>query len=176
MPPHCASNSAISTMRWSNRPLFPSDQNRHSQFCLERYDPRWVLSAALCQPPRLRSSCAKIWSRPQPSANWRRSGHCQTRGNNSVTRRLDPAIWSRVDGSPSDANSENCRRERLHPAGRAALQSVVLREQVHILYESPVVLLVSLNIVVLIAFSLRGFYPGWLGVAWAGRRYFGAVR
>ena len=30
------------------------------------------------------------------------------------------------------------------------------------------VLLVSLTIAVLIAFSLRGFYPGWLGVAWAG--------
>jgi diguanylate cyclase (GGDEF)-like protein/PAS domain S-box-containing protein len=85
-----------------------------------------------------------------------------------VTRRLNPAIGSRVDESPGDANSENCRRERLHPAERAALQSAVLREQVRILYESPAVLLVSLTIAVLVAFSLRSFYPGWLGVAWAG--------
>jgi hypothetical protein len=40
--------------------------------------------------------------------------------------------------------------------------------KVRILYESPVVLLVSLTVAVLVAFSLRGFYPGWLGVAWAG--------
>jgi EAL domain len=31
-------------------------------------------SAALCQQLRLRSCCAKVWSRPQPSANWRRDG------------------------------------------------------------------------------------------------------
>jgi hypothetical protein len=31
-----------------------------------------------------------------------------------------------------------------------------------------VVLLVSLTIAVLIAFSLRGFYSGWLGVPWVG--------
>ena len=84
-----------------------------------------------------------------------------------MTRRFNPAIRPRVDESLDDANSESCRRERLHPPERAALQSAVLREQVRILYESPVVLLVSLTIVVLIAFSLRGFYPGWLGVAWA---------
>ena len=85
-----------------------------------------------------------------------------------MTRRPNPAIRSRVDESLDDANSENCRRDRLHPPERAALQSAVLREQVRILYESPVVLLVSLTIVVLIAFSLRRFYPDWLGVAWAG--------
>ena len=85
-----------------------------------------------------------------------------------MTRRLNPAVASRVDESRGDANSENCRRERQQPAGRAALQSAVLREKVRILYESPVVLLVSLTIAFLVAFSLRGFYPGWLGVAWAG--------
>jgi diguanylate cyclase (GGDEF)-like protein/PAS domain S-box-containing protein len=77
-------------------------------------------------------------------------------------------IGSRADHSPANADSENCRRERLHLAERAALQSVVLREQVRILYESPVVLLVSLTVTVLVAISLRGFYPGWLGVAWVG--------
>jgi hypothetical protein len=81
-----------------------------------------------------------------------------------VTRRLTLALGYRVDESPGAAN----RRQRRQPAERPALQSAVLREQVRILYESPVVLLVSLTIVVLISFSLRGFYPGWLGVAWAG--------
>jgi hypothetical protein len=81
-----------------------------------------------------------------------------------VTRRLNLALGYRVDESPAAANGS----QRRQPAERAALQSAVLREQVQILYESPAVLLVSLTIAVLIAFSLRGFYPGWLGVAWAG--------
>jgi hypothetical protein len=85
-----------------------------------------------------------------------------------VTGRLNLALGYRVDESPGDANSENRGRERQQLAEPDALQSAVLREQVRILYESPVVLLVSLTIVVLVAFSLRGFYPGWLGVAWAG--------
>ena len=85
-----------------------------------------------------------------------------------MTRRLNPAIGSRVGERSHDANSEDSGRERLQPVERTALQSAVLREQVRILYQSPLLLLVSLAISVLIAFSLRGFYPAWLGVAWAG--------
>ena len=85
-----------------------------------------------------------------------------------MNRRLKSAIGSRADESPAIANSENCTRERQQPAEPTALQSAILHEQVRILYESPLLLLASLTIVVLIAFSLRGFYPGWLGVAWAG--------
>jgi hypothetical protein len=104
------------------------------------------------------------------------AGRCPTSGNNSVTRRLNVALGYRVDESPGDLDSENRKGAVMRPAERAALQSAVLREQVRILYESPVVLLVSLTIAVLIAFSLRGFYSGWLGrVDWVDCRYFSAA-
>jgi diguanylate cyclase (GGDEF)-like protein/PAS domain S-box-containing protein len=83
-----------------------------------------------------------------------------------VTRRLNLALGYRVDESAGEPDSENCKGALLHSAERAALQPAVLREQVRVLYESPAMLLVSLTLAALSAFSLRGFYSGWLGVAW----------
>jgi diguanylate cyclase (GGDEF)-like protein/PAS domain S-box-containing protein len=68
---------------------------------------------------------------------------------------------SRLLGWPSNL-------EQAHAVDPEALESAMLRDQVHILYKSPAILLVNLIITIVAAYLLRDFYQVWLVVAWVG--------